>query len=123
MASTGLGTVTRWVPTLHRQLIGATVSIIIPLRGTTGPVLLAGVLTHDRELSADLGGLATTTPAYPLTVTLLHATPRGRWHTFGHATMHHPGTPTQPTDAGPTDAGPTEVPRGSRTVDTICPHR
>jgi hypothetical protein len=103
MASTGTGTITRWVPTLHRELTGATVSTIIPLRGTTGPVLLAGVLNWDQELSADLRGLATATPAYLLTVTLLHATHRGPWHTFGHATVHHPGTDTHASQTGSTD--------------------
>lgn len=100
MASTGHGTLTRWAPTLHRQLTGATVSTIIPLRGRTGPVLLAGVLTYDQQLSADLRGLATTTPAYPLTVTLLHATPRGPWHTFATAALHNPGIDTHATDTG-----------------------
>lgn len=98
MATTGLGAITRWVPALHRQLTGATLSTIIPLRGATEPVLLAGVLTHDQELSSDLRGLATTTPAYPLTVTLLHASPQGPWHTFGHATLHHPAPGIQPVD-------------------------
>jgi len=98
MATTGLGAITRWVPALHRQLTGATLSTIIPLRGATEPVLLAGVVTHDQELSSDLRGLATTTPAYPLTVTLLHASPQGPWHTFGHATLHHPAPGIQPVD-------------------------
>ena len=106
MASTGLGAITRWVPTVHRRLTGATVSTIIPLRGTHGPVLLGGILTHeDHDLSADLRGLDMATPARPLTVTLLHATPQGVWHTYGHATLHHPATTTNESAAGPIDTG------------------
>lgn len=100
MASTGLGTISRWVPTLQRQLTGATLSTIIPLRGTRGPVLLGAILSHDQELGADLQGLARATPACPLTVTMLHARPRGRWHTFGHAALHNPATGAHPVDTG-----------------------
>ncbi len=31
-------------------------------------------------------------------MTLLHASPQGPWHTFGHATLHHPAPGIQPVD-------------------------
>lgn len=86
LASTGVGVPGRFLLFPHRSPVRATLSTLLPYRGSRGPVLIAA-RTVAASVARGSAGISSSQPPDPWTLRLYAAVPTGRWHPFAEVTL------------------------------------
>jgi hypothetical protein len=97
LASTGFGVPSRFVLAPHRSPSRARLNVLLPYRGTRGPVLICARTIGPRDLPVALPGLARRLERQSWRLRLYWAAPTGTWHPFAELELtRRPGPVDSP---------------------------